>query len=60
MASPPLAPALGLAGTVSDADYAARQASLDPRDVVNMQYTSGAPACPRWWRTPTPTPWATS
>ena len=32
---------------VSDEDYAARQASLDPHDVVNMQYTSGTTGFPK-------------
>ena len=32
---------------VSDADYQARQDSLDPHDVVNMQYTSGTTGFPK-------------
>ena len=31
----------------SDADYRARQAELDPHDVVNMQYTSGTTGFPK-------------
>ncbi|NJB69026.1 fatty-acyl-CoA synthase [Desulfobaculum xiamenense] len=38
---------LGLAATVSDEEYAARQASLEPDDVVNMQYTSGTTGFPK-------------
>ena len=36
-----------LADSVSDADYAARKASIDPHDVVNMQYTSGTTGFPK-------------
>jgi fatty-acyl-CoA synthase len=32
---------------VSDEQYRARQASLDPQDVVNMQYTSGTTGFPK-------------
>jgi len=32
---------------VEDADYHARQESLDPHDVVNMQYTSGTTGFPK-------------
>ncbi|MCG8688832.1 MAG: AMP-binding protein [Desulfobacterales bacterium] len=32
---------------VSDEEYLARQASLDPHDVVNMQYTSGTTGFPK-------------
>ncbi len=32
---------------VEDADYRARQESLDPHDVVNMQYTSGTTGFPK-------------
>ena len=38
---------LALADMVDDADYLARQASLDPWDAINMQYTSGTTGCPR-------------
>ncbi|MCK9241405.1 AMP-binding protein [Desulfocurvus sp.] len=38
---------LALGKTVSDDDYAARQASLHPDDVVNMQYTSGTTGFPK-------------
>jgi len=38
---------LALGRTVPDADYAARQASLHPDDVVNMQYTSGTTGFPK-------------
>jgi fatty-acyl-CoA synthase len=38
---------LALAEQVSDADYAARQAELDPWDVINMQYTSGTTGFPK-------------
>ncbi|WP_028588632.1 AMP-binding protein [Desulfocurvus vexinensis] len=38
---------LALGRTVADADYAARQASLHPDDVVNMQYTSGTTGFPK-------------
>ncbi|MCJ2166046.1 MULTISPECIES: AMP-binding protein [unclassified Pseudodesulfovibrio] len=36
-----------MAAMVSDEDYAQRQASLDPHDVVNMQYTSGTTGFPK-------------
>jgi fatty-acyl-CoA synthase len=36
-----------LAVMVSDDDYNARQDSLDPHDVVNMQYTSGTTGFPK-------------
>ena len=36
-----------LAGSVSDTDYEARKASVDPHDVVNMQYTSGTTGFPK-------------
>lgn len=32
---------------ISDAEYAQRQRSLDPHDVVNMQYTSGTTGFPK-------------
>jgi fatty-acyl-CoA synthase len=38
---------MGMAGIVSDEEYASRQASLDPHDVVNMQYTSGTTGFPK-------------
>ena len=38
---------LALADMVDDADYLARQASLDPWDAINMQYTSGTTGFPR-------------
>ncbi|WP_029896662.1 AMP-binding protein [Desulfohalovibrio reitneri] len=38
---------LSMASMVSDEDYAERQASLDPSDVVNMQYTSGTTGFPK-------------
>ena len=38
---------IGLSRLVSAADYLARQKSLDPRDVVNMQYTSGTTGFPK-------------
>lgn len=38
---------VGLGKTVSDEDYRARQDSLDPDDVVNMQYTSGTTGFPK-------------
>ncbi len=38
---------LGLAVMVSDDDYRARQAELDPWDVINMQYTSGTTGFPK-------------
>jgi len=36
-----------MASMVSDAEYKARQDSLDPHDVVNMQYTSGTTGFPK-------------
>jgi fatty-acyl-CoA synthase len=36
-----------MAAQVSDVEYRARQASLDPHDVVNMQYTSGTTGFPK-------------
>jgi fatty-acyl-CoA synthase len=38
---------LALSAMVSDEQYRARQASLDPQDVVNMQYTSGTTGFPK-------------
>ncbi|MDZ7759809.1 MAG: AMP-binding protein [Desulfovermiculus sp.] len=38
---------IGLGRLVSDTDYLARQKSLDPHDVVNMQYTSGTTGFPK-------------
>jgi fatty-acyl-CoA synthase len=38
---------LALSAMTGDADYMARQASLDPHDVVNMQYTSGTTGFPK-------------
>jgi len=38
---------LSLAAVVTDEEFAARQASLDPHDVVNMQYTSGTTGFPK-------------
>ena len=38
---------LSLAVMTADEDYAARQADLDPHDVVNMQYTSGTTGFPK-------------
>ena len=36
-----------MAAMVSDEEYEARQAELDPHDVVNMQYTSGTTGFPK-------------
>lgn len=36
-----------LGGTITDEEYHARQAELDPYDVVNMQYTSGTTGFPK-------------
>ncbi|MEZ7195842.1 AMP-binding protein [Pseudodesulfovibrio karagichevae] len=36
-----------MAAMVTDEQYAERQASLDPHDVVNMQYTSGTTGFPK-------------
>jgi fatty-acyl-CoA synthase len=38
---------LSLAGMASDEEYKARQAELDPHDVINMQYTSGTTGFPK-------------
>ncbi len=38
---------LGLGRIVTDEEYLARQAALDPHDVVNMQYTSGTTGFPK-------------
>ncbi|MCL6611378.1 MAG: AMP-binding protein [Peptococcaceae bacterium] len=38
---------MALADQVSDEELAARQASLDPHDVINMQYTSGTTGFPK-------------
>ncbi len=38
---------LALAAMTDAADYRARQAALDPHDVVNMQYTSGTTGFPK-------------
>ncbi len=38
---------LALGHMTSQADYQARQAALDPHDVVNMQYTSGTTGFPK-------------
>ncbi len=38
---------LSLSIMVDDAEYAARQAQLEPWDVINMQYTSGTTGFPR-------------
>ena len=38
---------MALSVMTSDADYQARQAALDPHDVVNMQYTSGTTGFPK-------------
>ena len=38
---------LALSAMASDEQYQARQASLDPQDVVNMQYTSGTTGFPK-------------
>lgn len=38
---------LGLSVLVSDEEYRARQTSLDPHDVINMQYTSGTTGHPK-------------
>ncbi len=37
----------GMSVMVSDAEYAARQAELQPWDVINMQYTSGTTGFPK-------------
>ncbi len=38
---------IGMSAVVDEADYQARQDSLDPQDVVNMQYTSGTTGFPK-------------
>ena len=38
---------LALAAMTDEADYRARQAALDPHDVINMQYTSGTTGFPK-------------
>ncbi len=38
---------MAMADEVSDEELAARQASLDPHDVINMQYTSGTTGFPK-------------
>ncbi|MDQ0285522.1 fatty-acyl-CoA synthase [Desulfofundulus luciae] len=38
---------LGMAEAISEQELAARQASLDPDDVINMQYTSGTTGFPK-------------
>jgi fatty-acyl-CoA synthase len=38
---------ISLAAMVSDEEYKARQAELDPHDVINMQYTSGTTGFPK-------------
>jgi fatty-acyl-CoA synthase len=38
---------LALSTMTDEADYRARQAALDPHDVVNMQYTSGTTGFPK-------------
>ncbi|KAB1438984.1 AMP-binding protein [Pseudodesulfovibrio senegalensis] len=38
---------MGMSAMVDDDEYAARQDSLDPHDVVNMQYTSGTTGFPK-------------
>ncbi len=38
---------MAMADEVSDEDLASRQASLDPHDVINMQYTSGTTGFPK-------------
>jgi len=38
---------LALSRVTSEEDYRARQATLDPHDVVNMQYTSGTTGFPK-------------
>ncbi|GAB6177320.1 AMP-binding protein [Desulfobaculum senezii] len=38
---------VGVGKTVTDEDYRARQDTLDPEDVVNMQYTSGTTGFPK-------------
>lgn len=38
---------MALSQTISPSDYAERQATLNPHDVVNMQYTSGTTGFPK-------------
>ncbi|WP_018124314.1 AMP-binding protein [Desulfovibrio oxyclinae] len=38
---------IGMSAVVSDEEYFERQESLDPHDVVNMQYTSGTTGFPK-------------
>lgn len=38
---------INLSAVTSDEDYEERQASLDPHDVINMQYTSGTTGFPK-------------
>ena len=38
---------LAMAAVTSESDYRARQASLSPHDVINMQYTSGTTGFPK-------------
>lgn len=38
---------MGMSAMVGDEEYAERQSSLDPHDVVNMQYTSGTTGFPK-------------
>jgi len=38
---------LAMSAMTGDGDYRARQAALDPHDVVNMQYTSGTTGFPK-------------
>ncbi|WP_291330149.1 AMP-binding protein [Desulfovibrio sp. UCD-KL4C] len=38
---------INLAAVTSDEEYEERQASLDPHDVINMQYTSGTTGFPK-------------
>ena len=42
-----LADVFPLASSVSDAEYEARKAEVNPHDVVNMQYTSGTTGFPK-------------
>ncbi|MHC1726969.1 MAG: AMP-binding protein [Syntrophobacteraceae bacterium] len=42
-----MAETIAMNGMVSDEEYKARQAELDPHDVVNMQYTSGTTGFPK-------------
>ena len=38
---------MSISAMISDDEYKARQASLDPNDIVNMQYTSGTTGFPK-------------